>query len=169
MRIYTFPSDETIIRQVSKDVSDKELESKEFQDWLDQFIKFAKNQPCLAVSAIQVGKPVRVILSFMSPSDGILKKEPTIIINPMYCPILSLGYIEDAKYEGCLSFPGNPKFVNRKVYNASDIFYVDRKGVDQVFFHKTSTGNLFARMIQHELDHLNGVLIVDKEIKFGSE
>jgi peptide deformylase len=62
--------------------------------------------------------------------------------------------------EGCLSFPG--VYTDVKRYESISVRYMDLKGKAQTM--TVQTGTLLCRAIQHELDHLNGVLFVDHVI-----
>ena len=62
--------------------------------------------------------------------------------------------------EGCLSFPG--VYTDVKRYETISVRYMDMKGKTQVM--TVQEGTLLCRAIQHELDHLNGVLFVDHVI-----
>jgi peptide deformylase len=101
----------------------------------------------IGLAAVQVGTPVRLFVT-RAPRDGM-----RVFINP---DILETSLEEEALEEGCLSVPGlytemvRPASVRVQAWN--------EKGRP---FTLTADGML-ARVIQHELDHLNGVLFVDR-------
>ena len=106
----------------------------------------------LAIAAPQIGTAQRVII-IQTPT-----KKPVIMVNPEF---------EDERgkqigQEGCLSIPGLYADVER--YESLTITYQDRKGRT----HKLLASGTLARIIQHEIDHLNGVLFIDKAIE-GTE
>lgn len=102
----------------------------------------------LGLSACQVGKNLRmfVILSELSP-------EKQIFINP---EIIKISKKADATEEGCLSLPG--VYLPLKRAKSLKIKAFDENNKE----FKLKAKNLLARIIQHEIDHLNGILIVDK-------
>ena len=75
------------------------------------------------------------------------------MINPR---IISVSDEEDTLEEGCLSVPGIRGQVIR--HTSIEIAYFDEEGKE----HKMYAEGLVARIIQHELDHLNGVLFIDR-------
>ena len=78
---------------------------------------------------------------------------PLVLINP---EIVSKSDEKELKEEGCLSFPGIYAPVERS--RETTIRYLDREGKEQ----NLSARDLLARAIQHEIDHLNGVLMIDR-------
>lgn len=101
------------------------------------------------LAAPQVGLPLRLIT--IDASLNPVEKEPIILINP----VIVETYLEENGEEGCLSVPGYYEYVKRakKVHARG----TDIKG-NTVDFE--CDGQL-ARAIQHEIDHLNGVLFID--------
>jgi len=101
------------------------------------------------LAAPQVGLPLRLIT--IDASLNPVEKEPIILINP----VIVETYLEENGEEGCLSVPGYYEYVRRakKVHARG----TDIKG-NTVDFE--CDGQL-ARAIQHEIDHLNGVLFID--------
>ncbi|MDC1068486.1 peptide deformylase [Candidatus Kapabacteria bacterium] len=106
----------------------------------------------IGLAANQVGDP-RSIFIVDEFSGDISKRSPIIFINPK----ISLFSDETSDYkEGCLSIPKFYEYVTRP--ELIQIEYQDLNGVT----HKMEFGDLLARVIQHEFDHLNGVLFFDK-------
>ena len=79
-----------------------------------------------------------------------------ILINPK---IVSKSWSKNIMEEGCLSVPNVYGKVKR--HQSISVEYLDRQGV----FHKNKFNHLAARVIQHEIDHLDGILFIDKIIK----
>lgn len=122
---------------------------------LIQTITNTKN--CIGLSAPQIGILKRVIIV-----DSLIDTETRLILNiPKYYilinPIItnfSKDVIKDN--EGCMSFPGGFEKVSR--YNKIVVEYKDNN-------FKTNTLNasgLLSRCIQHEIDHLDGILLIDR-------
>jgi peptide deformylase len=88
--------------------------------------------------------------------DGLPVRPATVteLVNPV---VTSVSYKQVTAEEGCLSFPGIRVRVARPVSVALD--YQDKKGRRHTLFAE----GFAARVIQHELDHLNGISIVDKQ------
>ena len=78
---------------------------------------------------------------------------PLVLINP---EVETTSNMEAPYKEGCLSFPE----IRAEVYrlNTISVVYQDQEGVS----HKLECGGLLARVIQHEVDHLNGILFIDR-------
>ena len=101
----------------------------------------------VGLAACQVGKGIRI---FVLP-ENLCKKQ--IFINP---EIIKMSKKTNSIDEGCLSLPG--LFLSIKRADSLKIKAFDKNG--KLF--KLKTKKLLARVIQHEMDHLNGILIVDK-------
>lgn len=106
--------------------------------------------PGVGLAAIQVGVPKRIVVI-----DAAGEKEeprPLALINP---EIVKLGEATRVYEEGCLSIPDVRIDIERP--SSLEVKYVDREGKPQVL----SANGLLATAIQHEIDHLNGKLIID--------
>ena len=130
------------IHKVSKKISDL------VQDLLDTM--YAQNGVGLA--APQIGVNLRVFVIDVSMNNEPLN--PIVFINPKI--IKKSGAIESE--EGCLSFPEAYSKVKR--YKNVMVKALDDKG--RPFVLEAHDGSLLARAIQHETDHLNGVLFIDR-------
>lgn len=100
----------------------------------------------VGLSAIQIGMPLRVIVADVGNGRE-------IYINPK---IERIGGTKKLMKEGCLSFPGIYEDVER--YSKITVSYQDINKVS----HIVNTGGLRAQMLQHEIEHLDGVLLGDK-------
>jgi peptide deformylase len=110
--------------------------------------------PGIGLAAIQVAQPIRLITMDLAKKedDGESKPRPRIFINP---EILSSSEELSVYEEGCLSIPEYYEEVERPA--RVRIRYMDRDCKMQ----EEDAEGLFATCIQHEIDHLNGVLFVD--------
>jgi len=102
----------------------------------------------IGLSACQVGKNIRL---FVVPRE---MSEHWVFINPK---IIKVSRKTDVAEEGCLSLPGI--FVPVKRVKSLKIKALDEKGEE----FKLKAKGLLARVIQHEYDHLDGILIIDKK------
>jgi len=106
--------------------------------------------PGIGLAAIQVGIPRRVVTMDLSKKEE--AQEPRVFINPE----ILWRSDEKAKYEeGCLSIPEFYEEVERPVQVR--VKYLDLEGREQ----ELAASGLLATCLQHEIDHLNGVLFID--------
>src|SRR5205823_1845335 len=106
--------------------------------------------PGIGLAAVQVGVPRRVITMDLSKKEE--PQEPRVFINPK----LLWASEETASYEeGCLSIPEFYEEVTRPVQVR--VSYLDLDGEEQML----EANGLLATCLQHEIDHLNGVLFID--------
>jgi peptide deformylase len=136
-----------LLRQVSK-IVDKvgDEERSLMNDMLDTMY----NAPGIGLAAIQVGVPKRIIVMDISRDED--KKEPRYFVNP----VIKNRNKEKAKYEeGCLSVPDQFAEIERP--NTCEVEYLDYHGKKQLL----KADGLLATCIQHEMDHLEGILFID--------
>jgi len=106
--------------------------------------------PGIGLAAIQIGVPRRIVTMDLAKKDD--PKNPQVFINPE----VLWSSDERATYEeGCLSIPEYYEEVERPAL--VKVAYLDRDGVAR----ELQADGLFATCIQHEIDHLNGVLFID--------
>ena len=136
-----------ILRQVSEPVEKVGIiEQKIMDDMLDTM--YAANG--IGLATIQIGIPKRIIVMDISKDEN--KKEPMYFVNP----IVKNKNSEKAVYEeGCLSVPGQFAEIERP--NMCDIEYLDYTGNKKLL----KADSLLATCIQHEMDHLEGILFID--------
>jgi peptide deformylase len=106
--------------------------------------------PGIGLAAIQVGEPVRMLVIDLSKDDQ--PKAPQIFINP---EILSSSEERSVYEEGCLSIPDYYAEVERPA--SVRVRYLDDQGLQR----EIEADGLLATCLQHEIDHLNGVLFID--------
>ena len=135
------------LRQVSEvvvDVGDKE------RKLMDDMLETVYAAPGIGLAAIQIGVPKRIIVMDISREGD--KKEPRYFVNP----VVKNKNLEKATYEeGCLSVPDQFAEIDRP--SKCDVEYLDYKGKKQLL----NAEGLLATCIQHEMDHLEGVLFID--------
>src|SRR5579871_1018776 len=106
--------------------------------------------PGIGLAAIQIGVPKRVVVMDLAKKDD--PKEPRVFVNPE----VTWRSEEKSTYEeGCLSIPEFYEEVERPA--VVRVKYLDENGVAQ----ELEASGLLATCLQHEIDHLNGVLFID--------
>jgi peptide deformylase len=137
-----------LLKRVSAPV---EAVTGEIRDLMDEMLETMYAAPGIGLAAIQIGVPKRVVVMDLVKDED-KPKDPQFFVNP---EILSASE-ETAEYEeGCLSIPEVFENVTRP--KAVRIRYLDRNGLVQ----ERDCEGLMATCIQHEIDHLNGVLFID--------
>ncbi|RKF08545.1 peptide deformylase [Oceaniradius stylonematis] len=136
-----------ILRETSKPL---ERVDDAVRAFADDMLETMYDAPGIGLAAIQVGEPVRMLVADVAKEeDG---REPRVLINPT---IVARSDERSLYEEGCLSIPDYYADVERPA--AITVSYVDRDGTDQTL----EADGLLATCLQHEIDHLDGVLFVD--------
>lgn len=139
---------ETTLRQPSKEVSKV---SKKIQTLVYDLVDTMYAQNGVGLAAPQVGENLRIFV--IDVSTGNQPLNPIVFINPKI--IHKSGAC--SSYEGCLSFP--EAYTDVKRYANVKVKAIDLKG--KPFVMEAKEGSLLARAIQHEFDHLDGILFID--------
>ena len=136
-----------LLRQISKPI---EKVTKEEQKLMDDMLDTMYAANGIGLAAIQIGIPKRIIVMDLSKDPG--KKEPRYFVNP----IVKNKDPKKATYEeGCLSVPNQFAEIDRP--SQCDVEYLDYYGEKKVL----DADGLLATCIQHEMDHLEGILFID--------
>ena len=136
-----------ILRQVSKPV---ERVGKDEQNLMDDMLETMYEAKGIGLAAIQIGVPKRIIVMDLSKEEG--KKEPRYFVNP----VIKNKNLNLSKYlEGCLSLPDQFAEVDRP--STCEVEYLDYNGNKKLL----KADGLLATCIQHEMDHLEGILFID--------
>ena len=117
---------------------------------MDDMLETMYDAPGIGLAAIQVGEPRRIVV--IDTADEGEDKKPLFLINP---EIVALGPGTRLYEEGCLSIPDVRVEIERP--DAVTVAYTDREGKRREIAAK----GLLATALQHELDHLDGHLIID--------
>ena len=136
-----------LLRQISKPV--KEVGREEMQ-LMDDMLETMYAANGIGLAAIQIGVPKRIIVMDLSKDEN--KKEPLYFVNPV---IKKSDSSKSTYEEGCLSVPNQFAEIDRP--KKCEVEYLDYNGEKK--FLKTS--GLLATCIQHEMDHLEGILFID--------
>lgn len=140
----------SILRQTTKELTKQELASKELQKLIDNMCETMPAVFGIGLAAPQVNKNCRLTVIATD-------KKPLVVVNAKILK-KSEHMIEDE--EGCLSIPGVFGIVPR--HTRIRVAFLDRKG-KKIIMHAQG---LLARVFQHEIDHLNGILFVDRTVQF---
>jgi len=136
-----------ILRQISKPVHEVGIEEQKLMDdMLDTM--YAANG--IGLAAIQIGIPKRIIVMDISREEN--KKEPIYFVNPI---IKNRNTEKNTYEEGCLSVPNQFAEIDRP--SKCEVEYLDYDGNKKLL----KAEGLLATCIQHEMDHLEGVLFID--------
>ena len=136
-----------ILRQVSMPV---DKVTKDEQSLMDDMLETMYSANGIGLAAIQIGVPKRIIVMDISKNDQ--EKTPMYFVNP----IIKNKNKELSTYEeGCLSVPNQFAEVDRPA--SCEVEYLDYYGKKQIL----KANGLLATCIQHEMDHLEGILFID--------
>lgn len=136
-----------LLRQISKPV---EKVGKEEQKLMSDMLDTMYDANGIGLAAIQVGIPKRIIVMDISREEG--KKEPRYFVNPV---IRNKSIINNTHEEGCLSVPEQFAEIDRP--SKCEVEFVDYNGEKKIL----KADGILATCIQHEMDHLEGILFID--------
>ncbi len=146
-----------VLRERAREVSAEELATPQVQRLIDDMIDTKRAAHGAGIAAPQVGEPVRIAIAEVEPGNPRYPYKPpiplTVFVNPVIEP---LGDELAIINEGCLSVPGMRGEVSRQVNIR--LRYLDRDGVEREEVRRGLTAGTF----QHEVDHLDGILFVDR-------
>ena len=136
-----------LLRQVSLPVEKVRNEEKQLMDDMLETMYSAKG---IGLAAIQIGVPKRIIVMDIGNKEK--EKEPMYFVNP----IIKNKNSENSTYEeGCLSVPNQFAEVDRP--STCEVEFLDYNGNKKIL----KASGLLATCIQHEMDHLEGILFID--------
>ena len=135
------------LRLISKPIERVDNDLRRLIDDMQQTMYEA---PGIGLAAIQIAEPIRLLVVDISPKEG--PRDPIALVNP---EILWSSDERSVYEEGCLSIPEYYEEIERP--SSVRVAYVDRDGKQ----HELQAEGLLATVLQHEIDHLNGVLFID--------
>lgn len=144
-----------ILRQVSRPIETVDGEVKKLAD---DMLETMYDAPGIGLAAIQIGVARRMLVLDVS-KDG-EDRTPLVFINP---EVVASSDARSVYEEGCLSIPDYYAEVERPA--SITVRHLDREGKEQM----TEAEGLLATCLQHEIDHLNGVLFIDHISKLKRE
>jgi peptide deformylase len=136
-----------ILREKSLSVENVD---KDIQILMDDMLETMYAAPGIGLAAIQVGIPKRVIVLDIKQKEG--QKNPIYLINP---EIIEKSKNNSTYEEGCLSVPGQFAEIDRP--DKCHVKYLDYYGEKK----EIKAEGMLATCIQHEMDHLEGILFID--------
>ena len=143
-----------ILTEPNKILREKSLTVKivdeDLQKLMDDMLETMYAAPGIGLAAIQVGVPKRIIVLDIAPKDK--PKNPMYFVNP---EIITKSENSSTYEEGCLSVPGQFAEINRP--DKCHIKYLDYYGQPK----EIKADGMLATCIQHEIDHLEGILFID--------
>ena len=163
MKIITLPS--PILKKKSDPIDKVDNKIKKL---MDKMLNTMYKAPGIGLAAPQIGINKRVIVMDTSPRPGLKRyqeekiEKKEIKPNPIQMANPELIWVSEKKEtdeEGCLSIPGIMGDVTRS--SSCKVKYLDRNGESKKLIAK----GLLARCVQHEIDHVNGILFIDRMSK----
>ncbi len=143
-----------ILTEPNKTLREKSLPvdavDEDIKNLMDDMLETMYAAPGIGLAAIQVGVPKRVIVLDIDQKEG--EKNPIFLINP---EIVEKSEVNSTYEEGCLSVPGQFAEIDRP--DKCHIKYLDYNGQKK----EIKAEGMLATCIQHEMDHLEGILFID--------
>jgi len=143
-KILTEP--DPLLRQISHEI---EVVDDEIRKLMDDMLETMYVAPGIGLAAIQIGVPKRVMIIDLSKEE---EKKPLYFVNPK---VIVKSKNNSTYEEGCLSVPGQFAEVDRP--DKCHVSYLDYNGQKK----ELKAAGLLATCIQHEMDHLEGILFID--------
>lgn len=145
-----------ILRKIAQPIPIEDIGNEEIQTLIDSLITIAQDANGVGIAAPQISQSYRLFIVASRPNPRYPHAplmQPTAMINPEIIAHSS-DMVKD--WEGCLSVCGKRSLVSR--YKAITVKYFTRDGK----LEKREFSDFVARIIQHELDHLDGILFLDR-------
>lgn len=140
-----------LLRQKAEKIEPEEIKKPEFKQLCQDMARTMKEKDGIGLAAPQIGQSIRLVV--IASIDGV-----QTLINP---EIIRRSWRKENGEEGCLSLPGLFGFVQR--HKNIVCRFIDATGKTRTI----SAQGMMARVIQHELDHLDGILFIDKAKKIS--
>ena len=137
------------LRKKSREIIRDEILNPEFKKFIKNLGETMIKKDGIGLAAPQVNKLIKAVVV---NTDN----QPKEFINPK---IIKKSWRKNIMEEGCLSIPG--VFGSVKRPNSVTLKYLDLNAQE----HKLKAKGLLARVLQHEIDHLDGILFIDKVVK----
>ena len=146
LKILTQPN--PILRKKSVEINLEKIKSRELKGLISAMAKTMLKDDGVGLAAPQIGKNIRMVV--VNSKDGVF-----CLINPKFT---KKSWARELGQEGCLSIPG--VFGKVKRHKKISLTYYNENG-EKI---KLTAEGMMARVIQHEVDHLDGILFIDKAV-----
>lgn len=148
---------EPVLRQPARELSVEELRTERWQTFIDDLVETMHDADGAGLAANQVFEPVRICAIHVRAPNPRYPYKPgiplTVLVNPVITPLSDETF---ENYEGCLSVPDLRGVVRR--YARVRVNFLDRDGNP----HEREVAGVTAGTYQHECDHLDGKLFLDR-------
>jgi len=144
------------LRRKARRLSIKEIGSAKMQEFIDNLIHTCETMKGVGIAATQAGVGISIFIMASKPSERYPKAphmKPAAFINPK---LIAVSGVTKKDWEGCLSLRGLRALVPR--HTRVKVSYADREGRK----HIGEFEDFLARVFQHEHDHLNGLMFIDR-------
>lgn len=146
-----------ILRQKAQPLAENLLNSSEIQNLIESMIETMRDAEGVGLAAPQVHFPLRIIIVEVRPDNPRYPQQEcvplTVLVNP---EIVFASEDQEMGWEGCLSIPDLRGVVPRAV--SVVVRGLDREGREVTI----EAHHFFARVLQHEIDHLDGIVFLDR-------
>lgn len=146
-----------VLRTPARSIEVSELMNETTQRLIDDMFETMREYQGIGLAAPQVHVGIRLFVAGVDDPDGDMP--PVVMVNPEIMPI---GDSTEDDWEGCLSIPDIRGMVPRR--GEIRVRSLDRNGRE----HTMTASGFPARVIQHETDHLDGLLFLDRMTSFES-
>jgi peptide deformylase len=165
-RLKIVQAGDTVLRQEARPLTAEEIRSKEIQTLIELMRETMRDAPGVGLAAPQVGLPIQLavvedraeLLKSVDPERLAERGRAPVPFHGVINPVMTLDGAGATFFEGCLSVQGYSALVPRALDVTVDC--LDERGDDV----RISAHGWHARILQHEIDHMNGVLYVDRMI-----
>jgi peptide deformylase len=142
-----------VLRQVAEEVGAERFGTRTLRDLGRDLIRTMFEDKGVGLAAPQIAVPLRVLAYYLPGEDDTDELPPRVLVNPK---LELVGEPTELGWEGCLSLPDLRGMVPR--YPSIRVSAFDVDGAPLRF----EAGGFHARVIQHEVDHLDGILFIDR-------
>jgi peptide deformylase len=164
MRLKIVQAGEAVLRQRARELSPDEIRSAEIRQLIDWMRETMRDAPGVGLAAPQVGLPLRLAViedsaefqKSIAPERLAERRRRPVPFHVIVNPLLSLAGPRAEFFEGCLSVAGFSAIVSRSL--EARVECLDENGEPKTI----GAEGWYARILQHEIDHLEGTLYLDR-------
>jgi peptide deformylase len=165
MRLNIIQAGEPVLREQARLLTPEEIRSEEIQRLIHEMHDVIRDAPGVGLAAPQIGLPLQLaviedredLLKGFAAADLAERERRAVPFHVIINPVIAFSSDEmKSFYEGCLSLPGFSAVVPRA--RTIRVEYLDERAEPQF----VQASGWYARILQHEIDHLRGVLYIDR-------